>query len=125
MMHVVVMSSTYRSFTSFICLTKSETIDNYNWILETAKFLSGGLHAKVIMTVIELALMIAVSVNFTESYNLLCSRHMRKNIEAKHRESFANIERRLGYVEKYLEKKGIQQTTSSEFKIAQASLNRL
>lgn len=120
MIHAVGVSSTYQTFTSFICFTKSETTDDYNWAMETAQFLFGGLHVEVIMTDNDLALMNAIRVNFPESHNLLCNWHIWKNIMAKHRGSFASKEEWDVWENSW--KKVIQQATSEGFNEAWSAL---
>ncbi|KAF3901952.1 hypothetical protein ABW20_dc0100979 [Dactylellina cionopaga] len=90
LLHCVGTTSTYHTFTLFICFMRAEKEADYAWAISIMRELLGDTAPKALVTDRELALMNAIQVYFPqpETTNLLCVWHINKNIAANHKRSY-------------------------------------
>ncbi|XP_052727423.1 PKS-NRPS hybrid synthetase cheA-like [Vigna angularis] len=85
LLEIVGVTSTGLTFTAAFALLSSERQSNFTWALERFKGLlltsEGG--PRVIITDIDLALINAINNVFPETYQMLCTFHIAKNVRAK------------------------------------------
>ncbi len=88
LLHIVSFACTGATFTSAIAFLSAETIEDYEWALNTYKGFMGNYLPLAIVTDRELALMRAIEIAFPVTHKMLCRWHICKNVMAKHRTGF-------------------------------------
>jgi histone-lysine N-methyltransferase SETD2 len=71
-----------------IAFLSAETIEDYEWALNTYKGFMGNYLPLAIVTDCELALMRTTEIAFPVAHKMLCRWHICKNVMAKHRTGF-------------------------------------
>jgi hypothetical protein len=88
LLHIVSFACTGATFTSAIVFLSAETIEDYEWALNTYKGFMGNYMSLAIVTDRELALMRATEIAFPVAHKMLCRWHICKNVMVKHRTGF-------------------------------------
>ncbi len=84
LLHIVRFACTGATFTSAIAFLSAETIEDYEWALNTYKGFMGNYLPLAIVTDRELALMRATKITFPVAHKMFSRWHICKNVMAKH-----------------------------------------
>jgi histone-lysine N-methyltransferase SETD2 len=88
LLHIVSFACIGATLTSAIAFLSVETIEDYEWALNTYKGFMGNYLLLAIVTNRELALMRATEIAFPVAHKMFCQWHICKNVMAKHRTGF-------------------------------------
>jgi hypothetical protein len=88
LLHIISFVCTGATFISAIAFLSVETIEDYEWALNTYKGFMGNYLPLAIVTDRELALMRTTEIAFPVAHKMLCRWHICKNVMAKHRTGF-------------------------------------
>ncbi len=85
---IVSFACTVATFTLAIAFLNAETIEDYEWALNTYKDFMGNYLPLAIVTDRKLALMRATEIAFLVTHKMFCRWHICKNVMAKHQTGF-------------------------------------